>query len=139
MVDWLAAKLCRDRVEGYKFTPPKKAARGSKFLSTIETGRFKYWVNEKPLSDSWWFFRQAEHCIYYLPPGGLFEKHLKWHVPDSEKISTPKGRLKIHDDRLISATLVSIFDDLHRAGRLNIGLAKSAIVPPIDPLEDISW
>jgi hypothetical protein len=140
LVDWLAAKLGRDNVTGYPFSLQSKASLASKFISVIETGRFKYLSDDdEMLSDHWWFFQQVEACTFFLPPGGQFEKHLRWYVPDAAKVSTPTGLQPIHDDRLISAALVAVYDDLHRAGRLNIGLAKSAIVPPIDPLVDISW
>ena len=41
---------------------------------------------------------------------------------------SPKLELQLQPN---SAALVSIFDDLHRAGRLSLCLAKSAIVSPI--------
>ena len=75
----------------------------------------------------------------HLPPGGLFEKHLKWYVPDSFKIATPKGRLKIHDDRLISAALVSELDRMYREGQLILGTAESAIIDAVDPLKGLSF
>ena len=104
---------------GYTFTPAAKARLGSLFLSCIETGRFKYWSREdQPLQDGWWFYRQAEACTYHIPPGGQFDKHLQWSVPASAKISTPAGPKPIHDDRLLSAALIALCDDLPAAGAL---------------------
>lgn len=113
---------------------------GSLFLSCIETGRFKYWTGDsEPLQDGWWFYRQAEACTYHIPPGGQFDKHLQWGVPASAKISTPAGPKSVHDDRLVSAALIALCDDLHAAGALRLGRAHSAIIPPDDPLNYLTF
>jgi hypothetical protein len=60
-------------------------------------------------------------------------------VPVTAKVDTPAGLLPIHDDRLISAALVAIHDDLIRQGKLGLGQAASAIIPPTDPLEELEF
>jgi len=143
LVDWLAAKLGREKVTGFTFTAGNKATLGNDFLSLVETGRFKYWCREEldgphspPLSDGWWFFQQVQSCTYSLPEGGRFERDLRWGVPDGTKIDTPQGRQPVHDDRLISAALASVYDKLIRERKVRLGRATSAIIPPRDPLQD---
>jgi hypothetical protein len=134
LADWLAAKLGRDRVTGFLFSPAAKAGLGGRFMSLVETGRFKYWAGEdQPLSDGWWFFEQARACTYSLPEGGRFETALRWQVPPGAKINTPLGPLPVHDDRLVSAALVAVYDELLSAGKVRAGRASSAIIAPFDP------
>jgi len=125
LVSWLSARFPADHVTGYAFTRQSKAKLGSAFIAVVETGRFRYWTDDdRPLSDAWWFFRQAEACTYHLPPGGIFDRDLQWGVPASAKISVPYGgpgdakaspqakatALAVHDDRLLSAALVAVYD-----------------------------
>jgi hypothetical protein len=79
------------------------------FLALVETGRFKYWRDDagEEYSDGHWFWTQAAHCTYDLPPGARFEQDLRWYVPPSARISTPTGMQPIHDNRLISAALTA--------------------------------
>lgn len=141
LLDWLSAEMGTDNVTPFLFTMRSKAKLGSMFLAAIETGRFKYWTCdlELPCSDSWWFFTQAKACTYHVPDDGQFDTHLQWFVPETAAINTPAGRELIHDDRLLSASLVSVFDDLYRQNKLRLGSAKSAVVAPVDPLEDLTW
>ena len=135
LADWMAARLGRQKVTGFTFSPTAKAGLGGRFLSLIETGRFQYWAGEEePLGDGWWFFQQARHCEYSLPADGRFETALRWGVPPSARIETPAGRQAVHDDRLISAALVAVYDDVLAAGALRLGQAASAIVRPRDPI-----
>jgi hypothetical protein len=129
-------------VTGYNFAAGHgKAALGSAFLSLIETGRFAYWSDEinTPLSDGWYFFAQASACTYSLPPDGRFERDLRWSVPPNATVSTPAGRLPLHDDRLMSAALVAVYDRLYREGKLKLGRAASAVIPPVDPLDNMGY
>jgi hypothetical protein len=140
LVDFLAGRLGANRVTGFLFTPAAKAQLASRFLSLVETGRFKYWSGEdEPLSDAWWFWTQAKACTYEMPAGGRFEQHVRWGVPVTAKVDTPAGLLPIHDDRLISAALVAIHDELIRQGKFGLGQAASAIIPPADPLEELEF
>ncbi|UCG24985.1 MAG: hypothetical protein JSW55_03045 [Chloroflexota bacterium] len=136
LADWMAARLGRRKVTGFTFSPTAKADLGARFLTLVETGRFRYWAGEEePLSDAWWFFQQARHCNYSLPADGRFETALRWGVPPSARIDTPSGRQPVHDDRLISAALVAVYDDLVTKGALRLGKASSAIVRPDDPID----
>ena len=149
--DYLRAALGGDKVTGYDFQGRgKKAALGSSLLSLVETGRFQYWAhesegserdnsNEAPLSDGWWFWLQVARCTYELPPGGRFERDLRWGVPAGTTVGTPSGRLPLHDDRLLSAALIALADDLLRSGKIRSGQAKSAMIEPYDPLDDLQF
>lgn len=140
LVDWLKAHLGSERVTGYTFNRTNKASLGVNFLSLIETGRFKYWAGEdEPLSDGWWFFAQAQACTYSLPPEGIMERDLRWEVADGARVDTPAGRLPVHDDRLISAALVAIYDELWQKGQLQLGRAVSAVIPPADLWDESSY
>jgi hypothetical protein len=80
VTDWLAAALGRPRVTGFDLAGTgKKAALSSALLSLVETGRLRYWTGDQdqPLSDGWWFWRQAQACTYHLPPDGRFERDLQ--------------------------------------------------------------
>lgn len=130
----------RAKVTGYHLSLQSKASLGCRFISAVETDRFKYWYSEdKMISEQWWFFQQVKACTFYLPPGGQSEKHLRWYGSDTAKVSAPTGLQPIHDDRLISAALVAVYDDLYRTGKLTLGQAKSAIISPDDPLSDLSF
>jgi hypothetical protein len=136
LADWMAARLGRGKVTGFTFSPAAKASLGGRFLSLIETGRFLYWAGEEePLSDAWWFFQQARYCDYSLPAGGRFETALRWGVPPSARIDTPLGRQAVHDDRLVSAALVAVYDELLATGKVRLGQANSAIIRPVDPID----
>ncbi len=132
---WLKARFPR-RVTGYKFSKLSKASLGSGFVVVIETGRFKYWVGEKE-SDSWWFFQQAAACTYELPPNGIYERDLKWFVPAAHKTETTAGMVLTHDDRLFSAALVAVVDELYAAGKVLLGTAVSEVGEAYDPLDDL--
>lgn len=137
LADWLEKELTA-AVTGVVISPKRKAEIGLGFLSAIETGRFKWWNDEQePLSDSWWFFTQARHCTYYVPEGGRLEVSMKWSVPDGSKIDTPIGLKPVHDDRLFSAALIAVADELHSEGKLKAGIGKAAIVDPEVILEPI--
>ena len=140
LVDYLAARLGRRRVTGYNFaTRHGKAALGSAFLAVVETGRFRYWSSQrhKPGSAAWWFFTQAAACTSHLPEGGRFERDLQWGVPKGATTTAIDGRPRpIHDDRLLSAALVAVYDELYRQGALRLGQAASAVIAPTDALDD---
>ena len=139
MVDWLAVRLGRQRVTPFKFTRQSKAALGAAFLALVETGRFKYWIDDADQvgSDGWWFWQQAAYCLYELPPGGLLQRDLRWSVPASARVSTPSGSQPVHDDRLLSATLIAELDRLIKEGKLLFGSAESAVTPGFDPLDEL--
>lgn len=141
LVDWLAVRLGRHRVTPFKFTRLSKAALGAAFLALVETDRFKYWIDDKDEvgSDGWWFWQQAGNCVYELPPGGLLQRDLRWYVPPSARVSTPLGRRPVHDDRLLSAALVAEIDRLVKDRKLLFGDARSAVLPGLDPLDELDF
>ncbi len=142
VLDWLAAALGPSRVTPFRFTGPSKAQLANRFLSVVETGRFRYWVEEdeeRPLSDGWWFWQQCRHCTYELPPGGAPERALSWGVPAAATVATPLGAQPVHDDRLASAMLVAHVDELAQQGRLSTGVGRSAVAPPPDPLSEMQF
>jgi hypothetical protein len=140
LVDWLEADLGSDHVTSFNFSRRSKASLGVNFLSLIETGRFTYWSGEdEPLADGWWFFTQAHACVYSLPPDGVMERDLRWGVPEGARVDTTAGSQLVHDDRLISAALVAVYDDLWREGQLHLGQAASAIIPPPDSWNDTGY
>ena len=128
LVDWLAARLGRERVTGHLFTQSSKAALGAKFLAVVETGRFRYWASEYEGDEAAKFFDEVAACRYSLAPGGRFERDLRWGVWAGG-----------HDDRLISAALVAVYDGLVRDGRLVMGEAASAVIHPNDPLDSLGY
>jgi hypothetical protein len=140
LTSWLAAAFGELHVTGYNFAGPgKKAALGSAFLSVVETGRFRYWLEGDPLGDAWWFFRQVEACTYELPPNGRFDRDLRWSVPTNHKTPTPTGPQLTHDDRLLSAALVAELDRKLATGDLLLGSARSAVLEAADPLAELTF
>ncbi len=123
-------------VEPFTFTRTSKARLGSRFLTLIETGRFKFWTGdeEETLSAGWHFWKQVENCTYQIDPRTTIDVGMTWSVPDGVSVSTPAGRQPIHDDRLISAALIAHADYLIAAGDLQLGAASSTVIPPFDPL-----
>ncbi|MFN2138195.1 MAG: hypothetical protein ACK2UK_19725, partial [Candidatus Promineifilaceae bacterium] len=141
LVDWLAARLGRSLVTPFKFNRRSKAGLGTAFLSLVESGRFSYWSDdaEEIGSDGWWFWQQAAHCVYDLASGGVLQSDMRWQVPAAARVSTPRGRRPVHDDRLLSAALIAEIDRLLRDGKLSLGSAHSAVIPPIDPLAGLAF
>jgi hypothetical protein len=140
LVDWLSLRLGSQRVTGFVFTRQSKASLANNFLAVIETGRFKYFKSADYYDDAWWFFEQCNWCGYEVPAGGRFDRDLRWGVSDSVKISVPGyGRVPVHDDRLVSAALVSVYDALVLAGDVLLGRAESAVVKSADILEGLEW
>jgi hypothetical protein len=45
----------------------------------------------------------------------------------------------LHDDRLVSAALVAVYDELVRDGRLSLGLGRSAVIAAKDPLAGLGF
>jgi len=135
LADWLGERLGRARVTAYPLgSAAVKARLGSDLLALIDTGRFRYWVGDEaePLSDGWWFWRQAEACAYSLGPGGRFDRDLRWSVPESARADTPLGSQAVHDDRLLSAALVAEIERRRAGGRLILGEGVSRVVGPGD-------
>ena len=119
-------------VIGFDFSKAYGKARlGSDFLAVVETGRFRYFIDDVDVegSDSWWFFTQAEHCSYELAESLPIERGLRWGVsPAAKVILSDGGSELIHDDRLLSAALIAEADRLVRAGDLFMVTGDSAVI-----------
>lgn len=141
MLDWLSAALGPSHVTPFRFTAQSKAQLGNRFLSVVETGRFRYWTADggQPLTDSWWFWQQCAHCTYELPAGAAPERGLSWGVPAAVTVATPAGPQPVHDDRLVSAMLVAQYDELLQQGKVSVGMGRSAVVKPVDPLSEMRF
>jgi hypothetical protein len=74
-----------------------------------------------------------------LPPGGTWERDLRWEVPAAACISTAAGLEPAHDDRLLSAALVASYDDLVAAGTVTTGWATGRVVCPAEPLDGLRF
>jgi hypothetical protein len=144
LLNWLAAAaqsstaLGPGMVTPFKFTQGSKAQLGVDFVALVETNRFKYFQEAHAYDDAWWFFEQARRCVYELGTGRPMERDLRWFVPGTARVSTPQGRVAVHDDRLVSAALVAEVDRLIRAGRIAVGRAESAVIRGVDPLAELS-
>jgi hypothetical protein len=128
LVDWLAARLGREWVTGYTFTRQSKAALGANFLAVVETGRFQYFASESEGDAADKFFAEAAACQYSLVAGGRFERDLRWGVWYGG-----------HDDRLVSAALVAVYDGLVREGKVLVGRAESVVIGPLDPIFKLDY
>lgn len=145
--DWLASAFGQGRVTQVRFTRLTKAQLGAGSLAMVETGRFQYWLGEpgspgdkeQVTPDGWWFWQQCGHCIYEIKPGGTWERDLAWEVPASAKADTPIGPQPVHDDRLVSAALVSMYDELVLEGLLRTGQGKAAVIRGRDALEGMEF
>jgi hypothetical protein len=131
------AEMGRQRVTAYVFAGKgQKAMLGSRFVALVETNRFKYWCGDEQEvgSDGWWFWQQVGACGYHLPPRGIYERDLQWGVAENRMVETPQGMVRVHDDRLISASLIAEYDYLARQGEIATGVGLSMVIPPVDPL-----
>ena len=89
------------RVIPVKFTQLEKSEIGWRFLSIIETGRFRDHAHTDQVH------LQYSHCICEILPGP--QKTLRWGVPDGTR--GPDGEL-IHDDFILADALTAKLDQL---------------------------
>lgn len=134
-----------------KFTRQEKSEIGWRFLSIIETGRFKAFSGQSersgdpalagplavsPLQSSEFGIQNSEEgvrlqylmCQSEILPGP--SKLLRWGVPDGRR--GPDGRL-VHDDFLLADSLIAKLDEL----RWSIHF-EPFIIPAKDPLPDLT-
>jgi len=109
------------RVTPVKFSQQEKSELGWRFLSIIETGRFRDHVHTDEVR------LQYSRCISEILPGPL--KTLRWGVPDGTR--GPDGEL-IHDDYLLADALVAKLDVLEWSISL-----PAVFTTPRDPLLDM--
>jgi hypothetical protein len=111
-----------DRVMPVKFTQQEKSEIGWRFLSIIETGRFR---DAAPSNIVLTQYKMVKSEI--LPGPG---KTLRWGVPDGTR--GPDGQL-VHDDHVMADALMAKLDELEwRVG------GKTLIIQAKDPLEEMS-
>jgi hypothetical protein len=108
------------RVIPVKFTRPEKSEIGWRFLSIIETGRFRDHCHTDAVH------LQYTHCSYEILPGS--GKTLRWGVPDGAR--GPDGSL-IHDDFILADSLVARLDQLE----WHISLPTALVPSAFDPLD----
>jgi hypothetical protein len=109
------------RVIPVKFTQPEKSEVGWRFLSIIETGRFRDHVHTDEVH------LQYSHCTCEILPGPLHI--LRWGVPEGTR--GPDGGL-IHDDFILADSLTAKLDTL----KWHVS-TPGIFVPARDPLLDI--
>ncbi len=135
LADWLSDRLGAGGVTAFQLGGATVKARlGSDFLALIDTGRFRYWAEEAPYDDAWWFGQQASACAYSLTGQGRFDRDLRWGVPAAARVATPSGAQPLHDDRLLSAALVAELERRRQQGTLLLGASASRVVRGRDPL-----
>jgi hypothetical protein len=117
----LLDRLFPARVIPVKFTRSEKSEIGWRFLSIIETGRFRDHVHTGEVH------LQYSRCICEILPGPL--NTLRWGVPDGTR--GPDGEL-IHDDFILADSLTAKLDQL--GWSLS---SPTVIIPSRDPLRDI--
>jgi hypothetical protein len=116
----------------FAFTSKSKSDLGWRFLSIIETGRFKDYApshgeRSEAISLLTEFQLALEFCQMEILPGP--QKTMRWGVPDGAR--DPATGDVLHDDLLISAALCAILDGE------KWGMTASEIIPPLDPLEGL--
>jgi len=109
------------RVIPVKFTQQEKSEIGWRFLSIIETGRFRDHVHTDEVR------LQYNKCICEILPGPA--KTLRWGVPDGTR--GPGGEL-IHDDFILADSLTTILDRLEWVIHLDPSSSEGW-----DPLEEM--
>jgi hypothetical protein len=110
------------RVIPVKFTQQEKSEIGWRFLSIIETGRFRDGAHTDQVR------LQYVNCILQVLPGP--GKTLRWGVPDGTR--GPDGQL-IHDDFVLADSLTAKLDELD--WQLS---TYSTIIEMPDPLDEAS-
>jgi hypothetical protein len=96
LASFLQAKLGK-RLRPFLFNATSKSRLGWDFLALVESGRFKDYADDHQ-PDTRRFWQQVAACQFEVLPGP--GKLMRWRVPDPA----------VHDDLLISATLVAALD-----------------------------
>jgi len=134
------AKSHPSKVIPFKFTQASKSSLGWKFISLLETGRYKEYAcvgqdgvlpaNLSELSNlQQTFYQQARFCLLEILPGP--SKTIRWGVPDGAR-DPATGEL-VHDDLLISSALLALLEGE------TFGSAESAVLQPYDPLSEMTF
>ena len=118
-------KALPGRVIPFVFTQKSKSDLGWSFLAVIETGRYKEYSTPRGDGAECFrlqqiFWQQVESCQSQILDGP--GKVMRWGVPDGFR--DPLTSELVHDDLLISASLVAVLDSL------TWGLARSRVTSP---------
>jgi len=121
-----------DRVMPVRFSAQKKSEMGYRFLSLIETGRFRDRTHDEAGArgsiTQEMVEEQYEACVSEILPGP--QKTMRWGVPDGTRNSN--GEL-IHDDIVIADALITEVDAMEWWRT-----SPTLIVYGKDPLEEMS-
>jgi hypothetical protein len=118
----LMDKAYPTRVLPVKFTQQTKSEIGWRFLSIIETGRFRDCAPTDTVRV------QYDKCISEILPGPA--KTLRWGVPDGSR--DRNGQL-VHDDHILADCLTAVLDELEWS------IASPTLIAQArDPLDDMS-
>ena len=117
----------------FKFDAASKSELGWKFITLVESGRFKDYARSNaaglpfngPEQEAFW--REVEHCQMEILPGP--QRRMRWGVPEGTR--DPATGALVHDDWVISAALAAELDGQ------GWGVAASAVVRGIDPVEGL--
>lgn len=125
----------------FKFSQASKSSLGWKFLSLIDSGRYKEHAalqaalpaagqpGGNPAGLQALFWEQCRHTGFEILPGP--GKICRWGVPEDAR--SPQNGLPVHDDLLLSAALVAALD------ADPWGPAESAVLPAYDPLQEMTF
>jgi hypothetical protein len=125
-------KTYPSKVIPFKFTASSKSELGWKFISLLETGRYKeytYAESDHLLELQEEFYRQCKFCTLEILPGP--NKTIRWGVPDGTR--DPASGELVHDDLVLSAALLAALEDQ------TFGTAESAVLPAFDPLKEMRF
>ena len=153
LASFLARAVGQSVVLPFKFSQASKSELGWNLLSIIETGRFREYalpvstINLELSVDSpaglridhravatadslqAEFLRQLRFCQMEVLPGP--GRTIRWGVPDGTR--DPETGSLVHDDLILSAALIAALPTIA------MGPADSAIVPALDPLDEMAF
>lgn len=96
------------KVIPFVFSGFSKSELGWNFCGVIDSGRFKDYADDGAADTAWWW-RQVAAVEYEVRPGP--GQLMKWGVPDPA----------LHDDLVMSATLVAVLDEQDWRARKAVG------------------
>lgn len=137
LVSFLVGQLGADVVVPFRFSPPaRKSKLGVDFLAVVETGRFKYFLDDGT-GDWSEFWTEVEKTAYQVPEDGDMESKMRWSVPDATYVEgfDDEGRVVkhlVHDDRVIAAALTAELDKVEWPST-----GESVLVRRRDVMEEI--
>ncbi len=113
------------RVQPIVLNSATKTSLGWRFLSVVDTGRFKDYADDgAPDTRQFWY--EVEACGYEATPGG----GLRWGVWETPGYDGLVARG--HDDLLLSAALCALLDDMAEWGH-----SESAVSEARDVLDEV--